>query len=207
MSQVSSMLQGFSKLLVALSQEVEQLKANTYNNMPDVVNDDEIDKRIKVFFDTHMESEKQELMKELSLISYKLSEITSKTYLSKDDLNKEKSIIESSLMLKLEHFLSKTVKDRVELALANIITEIDSKLDQRLREIKDELATFISTKIYQEKSSDNIMKGLDLNGGIDIDSLASELSLLNEGHADEVNTNVDIQMKKKLKKKPATMPV
>jgi hypothetical protein len=64
----------------------------------------------------------------------------------KDDISKERSIIESAMQLKLEHYVTKCVKERLDLALQSYKTMYEDKLQKLQMQFRNDIES-IKTQI------------------------------------------------------------
>ena len=65
----------------------------------------------------------------------------------KDDLAKERAATENATVLKLEHFVAKCVKERLELAMQGVKQVVDDNVKQKMDEAVSELKDFVVTQI------------------------------------------------------------
>ena len=132
---LSSGLQDVTVKVNILGDRVNQLDGKSDSTTPDYADKGALNKVANKV--SSLEQSVQDLCKTVSSIS---------SYV-KDEISKERGIIEAAMQLKLEHYVTKCVKERIDLAVQSQRVSQDDKLNRIQKDILSEVDSKIKSAI------------------------------------------------------------
>lgn len=71
----------------------------------------------------------------------------------KDEVAKERAAAENAMLLKLEHFVAKCVKERLELAIQGVKQNVDDRVKEKIEEALNDLKTHVASQVERAVAS------------------------------------------------------